>query len=437
MERQLTYQAKHDALTGEINRREFEQRLAELINQLDGDPARHLLCYIDLDQFKLVNDICGHAAGDALLRQVAGVLKRGLRSADTLARLGGDEFGVILANCPLGRGVKIAEAMRERVHALRFPWEDKVFAVGASIGLVPLSPSLGNLADALSRADAACYAAKDTGRNRVHVYDPEDRELNLRKGQMTWVSRIQRALDEDGFQLFYQGIAPIDEPGDTSSHFEILLRLVEDDNETVPPGAFIPAAERYGLMPQVDTWVVEHTLRWLSDYQTRGGTGIKRCAINLSGATLGNDAHTARIRESLARHRIEPSLICFEITETAAMANIDQAKHFIDELKQIGCRFALDDFGSGLSSFGYLRDLDVDLVKIDGTFIRELDSNPVHRAMVEAIVGIAGVMGLTTIAEFVENAQVVEILRSLGVDYAQGYHLARPQPLSGYPLPPA
>jgi Amt family ammonium transporter len=354
-----------------------------------------------------------------------------------LARLGGDEFGVILANCPLRRGLKIAEAMRERVHALRFPWQDKVFAVGASIGLVPLTPSLGNLADALSRADAACYAAKDTGRNRVHVYDPEDRELNLRKGQMTWVSRIQRALDEDGFQLFYQGIAPIDEPGDTSSHCEILLRLVEDDNETVPPGAFIPAAERYGLMPQVDTWVVEHTLRWLSDYQTRGGTGIKRCAINLSGATLGNDAHTARIRESLARHRIEPSLICFEITETAAMANIDQAKHFIDELKQIGCRFALDDFGSGLSSFGYLRDLDVDLVKIDGTFIRELDSNPVHRAMVEAIVGIAGVMGLTTIAEFVENAAVLDTLREIGVDYAQGYHLARPQPLSGYPLPPA
>ncbi|NBC47406.1 MAG: ammonium transporter [Gammaproteobacteria bacterium] len=437
MERQLTYQAKHDALTGLINRREFEQRLAELINQLDGGSVRHLLCYIDLDQFKLVNDICGHAAGDALLRQVAGVLKRGLRSADTLARLGGDEFGVILANCPLECGIEIAEAMRERVHALRFPWEDKVFAVGASIGLVPLSPSLGNLADALSRADAACYAAKDTGRNRVHVYDPEDRELNLRKGQMNWVSRIQRALDEDGFQLFYQAIAPIDEPSDTSSHFEILLRLVEDDNETVPPGAFIPAAERYGLMPQVDAWVVEHTLRWLSDYQTRGGTGIKRCAINLSGATLGNDAHTARIRESLARHRIEPSLICFEITETAAMANIDQAKRFIDELKQIGCRFALDDFGSGLSSFGYLRDLDVDLVKIDGSFVRELDSNPVHRAMVEAIVGIAGVMGLATIAEFVENAEVLATLRATRVDYAQGYHLARPQPLSDYPLPPA
>ena len=435
MERQLTYQAKHDALTGLINRREFEHRLTELIDQLEDGPAQHLLCYIDLDQFKLVNDVCGHAAGDALLRQVANLLQRRLRSADTLARLGGDEFGVLLTNCPLERGLKIAEAMRERVHALRFPWEDKVFAIGASVGLVPLSRSLGNLADALSRADAACYAAKDGGRNRVHVYDPGDRELSLRQGQMTWVSRIQRALDEDGFQLFYQGIAPVTHPHDTHSHIEILLRMGGDGDEVMPPGAFIPAAERYGLMPDVDYWVVEHSLQWLSAYQANGGTGIKRCAINLSGATLGNDKHTARIRDCLRRHRIDPRLICFEITETSTMANVDQAKRFINEVKQLGCRFALDDFGSGLSSFGYLRDLDVDLVKIDGSFIRDLDSNAIHRAMVEAIVGIAGVMGLGSIAEFVENARVVEILREIGVDYAQGYHLARPRPLAEYPLP--
>ena len=435
MERQLTYQAKHDALTGLINRREFEHRLSELIDQLEDGPAQHLLCYIDLDQFKLVNDVCGHVAGDALLRQVANLLQHRLRSADTLARLGGDEFGVLLTNCPLERGITIAEAMRERVHALRFPWEDKVFAIGASVGLVPLSRGLGNLADALSRADEACYAAKDSGRNRVHVYDPGDRELSLRKGQMTWVSRIQRALDEDGFQLFYQGIAPVMQPDDISSHIEILLRLTGEDDEVMPPGAFIPAAERYGLMPEVDYWVVEHSLRWLSAYQAQGGAGIKRCAINLSGATLGNDKHTARIRDCLGRHRIDPRLICFEITETSTMANVDQAKRFIDEVKQLGCRFALDDFGSGLSSFGYLHDLDVDLVKIDGSFIRDLDSNAVHRAMVEAIVGIAGVMGLGSIAEFVEHARVVEILREIGVDYAQGYHLARPRPLVEYPPP--
>ncbi|WP_462320666.1 diguanylate cyclase domain-containing protein, partial [Halochromatium sp.] len=273
MERQLTYQAKHDALTGLINRREFEHRLTELIDQLEDGPAQHLLCYIDLDQFKLVNDVCGHAAGDALLRQVANLLKRGLRSADTLARLGGDEFGVLLTNCPIERGVEIVETMRERVHALRFPWEDKVFAIGVSVGLVPLSRSLGNLADALSRADAACYAAKDGGRNRVYLYDPDDRELSLRRGQMKWVSRIQRALDEDGFQLFYQGIAPVQQPGDTSSHLEILLRLTGDDDEVMPPGAFIPAAERYGLMPDVDYWVVNRTLQWLSDYQANGGLG--------------------------------------------------------------------------------------------------------------------------------------------------------------------
>ncbi len=436
MESQLTYQAKHDALTGLINRREFEQRLTELIDQLEEGPAQHLLCYIDLDQFKLVNDVCGHAAGDALLRQVANLLQRGLRSADTLARLGGDEFGVLLTNCPIERGVEIVETMRERVHALRFPWEDKVFAIGASVGLVPLSRSLGNLADALSRADAACYAAKDGGRNRVHLYDPDDQELSLREGQMKWVSRIQRALDNDGFQLFYQGIAPVTCPEDTSSHLEILLRLTGDGDEVMPPGAFIPAAERYGLMPDVDYWVVNRTLQWLSDYQASGGTGIQRCAINLSGATLGNDKHTARLRDCLTRYQIDPTLICFEITETSTMANLDQAKRFIKEVKQFGCRFALDDFGSGLSSFAYLRDLDVDLVKIDGSFICDLDSNSIHRAMVEAIVGIAGVMGLGSIAEFVENARVVEILREIGVDYAQGFHLARPRPLTEYPLPP-
>ncbi|MEA3641166.1 MAG: ammonium transporter [Lamprobacter sp.] len=433
MERRLTYQAKHDALTGLINRGEFEHRLSELIEQLEDGPVQHLLCYIDLDQFKLVNDVCGHAAGDALLRQIANLLKRGLRSADTLARLGGDEFGLILANCPVERGIEIAETLRERVHALRFPWEDKVFGVGASVGLVPLSRSLGNLADALSRADAACYAAKDSGRNRVHLYDPDDRELNLRRGQMTWVSRLQRALDEDGFQLFYQGIAPVRHPEDVSSHFEILLRLTGDGDAVMPPGAFIPAAERYGLMPDIDYWVVEHSLEWLSAYQAQGGHGIKRCAINLSGATLGNDKHTARIRAALSRHKVDPALICFEITETSTMANVDQAKRFINEVKQLGCRFALDDFGSGLSSFGYLSDLDVDLVKIDGSFIRDLDSNPIHRVMVEAIVSIAGVMGLGSTAEFVENARVVEILREIGVDYAQGYHLARPRPLAEYP----
>ncbi|MBK1618278.1 ammonia permease [Lamprobacter modestohalophilus] len=437
MERQLTYQAKHDALTGLINRREFEHRLTELIEQLEDGPAQHLLCYIDLDQFKLVNDVCGHAAGDALLRQVANLLQRGLRSADTLARLGGDEFGVLLTNCPIERGTEIAETMRERVHALRFAWEDKLFAIGASVGLVPLSRSLGNLADALSRADAACYAAKDGGRNRVHLYDPDDQELSLRKGQMNWVSRIQRAIDEDGFQLFYQGIAPVKRPEEINSHFEILLRLTGDGDEVMPPGAFIPAAERYGLMPDVDYWVVNRTLQWLSAYQARGGAEIKRCAINLSGATLGNDKHTARIRDCLTRYRIDPRLICFEITETSTMANVDQAKRFITEVKQLGCRFALDDFGSGLSSFGYLRDLDVDLVKIDGSFIRDLDSNAIHRAMVEAIVGIAGVMGLGSIAEFVENARVVEVLREIGVDYAQGFHLARPRPLTEYPLPPS
>jgi Amt family ammonium transporter len=437
MERQLTYQAKHDGLTGLINRREFETRLGALIERLDDGPARHLLCYIDLDQFKLVNDVCGHAAGDALLRQVAGLLKRGLRSGDTLARLGGDEFGVILTECPLDRGIEMAESMRERVRDFRFPWGGKQFAVGASIGLVPLSRSLGNLADALSRADAACYAAKDTGRNRVHVYDPDDRELSARKGQMKWVAKIQKALDEDAFRLYFQPIAPVDRVGKDPGHFEVLLRMTDDAQQDIPPGAFIPAAERYGLMPEIDHWVVRNTLLWLKAYRDAGGDQIHQCSINLSGATLGNDKHTARIRDYLAEYAIEPGLICFEITETAAMANLEQATRFISELKKTGCHFALDDFGSGLSSFGYLRDLDVDLVKIDGAFIRELDTQPVDRAMVEAITGIARVMGIKSIAEFVENDAVLETLRSLGVDYAQGYHIGRPRPLDEYPRPQA
>jgi len=433
LERQLTYQAKHDGLTGLINRREFETRLGAIIDKLDDGPAQHLLCYLDLDQFKLVNDVCGHAAGDALLRQIAGLLKRGLRSSDTLARLGGDEFGVILANCSIDRGIEMAEGMRERVRDFRFSWGGKQFAVGASVGLVPLSRSLGNLADALGRADAACYAAKDTGRNRVHVYDPDDRELSLRKGQMKWVSRIQRALDEDRFRLYFQTIAPVDQATGDTGYFEVLLRMQGDDGKDIPPGAFIPAAERYGLMPEIDDWVVRHTLSWLAEYGGSGGHDIHRCSINLSGATLGNDKHTDRIRKTLFDRPIDPEIICFEITETAAMANLEQARHFIAELKQTGCHFALDDFGSGLSSFGYLKDLDVDFVKIDGAFIKEIERQKVDRAMVEAITGIAAVMGLKTIAEFVENEAALAVLREIGVDYAQGYHIARPKPLSDYP----
>ncbi|MGD8956500.1 MAG: ammonium transporter [Chromatiaceae bacterium] len=433
MERKLSYQAKHDGLTGLINRTEFEARLGELIDSLGPGPAQHLLCYIDLDQFKLVNDVCGHAAGDALLRQVAGLLKRGLRSADTLARLGGDEFGVILANSPIERGVEIAEAMRERVRDFRFPWGGKQFAIGASVGLVPLSQSLGNLQDALSRADAACYAAKDSGRNRVHVYDPDDRELTLRKGQMKWISRIQRALDTDGFRLYFQTIAPVDRVGEDAGYFEVLLRMIDDDGTDIPPGAFIPAAERYGLMPEIDEWVVRNTLRWLSAYEQSGGDDIYRCSINLSGATLGNDKHTARIRDYLQEFAIAPGRICFEITETAAMSNFEQAGQFIHELKQTGCRFALDDFGSGLSSFGYLKNLAVDFVKIDGSFIRDIDRRAVDREIVEAITSIARVMGLKSIAEFVETAAALDLLREIGVDYAQGFHVARPMPLDDYP----
>jgi len=432
MERKLTYQAKHDGLTGLINRTEFEATLDAVIARLGDGPTTHLLCYIDLDQFKVVNDACGHAAGDALLKQVASLLQHGLRSTDTLARLGGDEFGVILDNCPVERGIKIAEAMRERVRNFRFQWEDRQFAVGASVGLVPLSRSLGNTQHAMSHADAACYAAKDAGRNRVHVYDPDDKELSMRKGQMKWITRIQEALDTDGFRLYYQTIAATTSLQQAGGYFEVLLRMIDKDGSDVPPGAFIPAAERYGLMPEIDHWVVENTLQWLQTYQASGAEPVQRCSINLSGATLGNEKHTAQIREMLNRYAIDPGLICFEITETAAMANLHEATRFISELKQVGCSFALDDFGSGLSSFGYLKTLDVDYLKIDGAFIKEIDHHEVDHVMVEAITSIARVMGLKTIAEFVESERVLDLLCKIGVDYAQGYHIARPRPLSDY-----
>lgn len=267
----------------------------------------------------------------------------------------------------------------------------------------------------------------------MHVYDPDDREITLRKGQMKWVSRIQRALDTDGFRLYFQTIAPVDGVGEDAGYFEVLLRMIDDDSSDIPPGAFIPAAERYGLMPEIDDWVVRNTLRWLAAYEQSGGDDIYRCSINLSGATLGNDKHTARIRDYLQDFAIAPGRICFEITETAAMSNLEQAGQFIRELKRTGCRFALDDFGSGLSSFGYLKNLAVDFVKIDGSFIRDIDQRAVDREIVEAITSIARVMGLKSIAEFVETAAVLDLLREIGVDYAQGYHVARPMPLDDHP----
>ncbi|SEF82253.1 ammonium transporter [Marinobacterium lutimaris] len=428
LQQRLTFQAVHDALTGLINRREFERRLEQLIISARTDYGEHLICYLDLDQFKLVNDTCGHRAGDALLRQLSQELKPLLRQNDTFARLGGDEFGILLADCPVERGLEIAEQLRRTVKDFRFPWEGQVFSVGVSIGLVPFGPDCASLDELLSLADAACYAAKDTGRNRVHLYEADDNELTRRQGQMQWASHIQQAIDCDDFRLYYQTIEALDpEPG-AVPHIEIFIRMLDAEGNLIPPGAFVPAAERYDLMPQVDQWVVRNTLAWLGDHLHAGNSQIQ-CAINLSGASIGSAECLQTIKQHISKHEIPPHLLCFEITETAAMSDPEAARAFIEELRNLGCHFALDDFGSGLSSFGYLKRLPVDYLKIDGIFVRDMSNNEIDQAMIASINNIAHIMELKTVAEFVEDEATLGLLREIGVDFVQGYLLSKPAPL--------
>lgn len=428
LQEQLTFQAVHDTLTGLINRREFEKRLEALILEAHQENATHLLCYLDLDQFKLVNDTCGHRAGDALLKQLSGSLKPVLRQSDTLARLGGDEFGVLLSHCHIEKGLEIAEALRKTVTAFRFSWEGQIFSVGVSIGLVSINETSGSLDEVLSHADAACYTAKDLGRNRVHFFQADDLDTQARQGQVQWASRLQEALDKDLFRLFYQPIVALEIENSMMPHYEILTRMIDDKGNMIPPGAFIPAAERFGLMSKIDKWVICNTLAWMGD-QLRQNKQPVFCAINLSGASIGREDCLALIRAQLEKNQVPAANICFEVTETAAIADPANAGRFINELKQLGCQFALDDFGSGLSSFGYLKQLPVDYLKIDGIFIKELATNRIDQAMVASINNIGHIMGLKTIAEFVEDAASLDLLRQIGVDYVQGYHIGRPEPL--------
>ncbi|WP_038051370.1 ammonium transporter [Thioalkalivibrio sp. ALJ1] len=429
MERQLSWEATHDALTGLFNRREFEARLGELLAGARDPHRRHVLCYIDLDQFKVVNDTCGHLAGDELLRQISRVIGDCLRESDIFARLGGDEFGVILRDCPVSGGQSVAEKIRERVHRFRFPWKGRQFALGSSIGLVALEAGGSDLAEVLGQADAACYVAKEHGRNRVHLFEPDDKDLAERQGQMQWAARIRSALDRDRLRLYFQPIVPAADPDAAAVHYEILVRLLDDEDNLVPPSAFIPAAERYGMMPEVDRWVLRNTLAWMGDLQRSDPGHSIICAINLSGASLGDSALLAEIQALLEQHEVSGESVCFEITETSAIGSFDAAQQFIEALSTNGCRFSLDDFGSGLSSFGYLRNLPVHYVKIDGVFVREIANNPTDEAMVRSIHAIAHTMGLQTIAEFVEDAASVDCLAAIGIDYVQGYYIDRPRPL--------
>jgi len=444
LSKQLSYQATHDALTGLLNRRAFEQRLERVLNTARHDGSTHALCYLDLDQFKVINDTCGHMAGDELLRQLGRLLPTYIRKRDTIARLGGDEFGVLMEHCSLAQAERVARALCRAVEEFQYVWEDRTFRVGCSIGLVPISDSSDSAQTAMSSADTACYAAKDKGRRRVHVYHPGDEELAKRYGEMQWAVRINRALEDNRFRLVYQPITPVhlpsaerqlsllrrDEnlPPEDGLHFELLIRLEEYDGTFAPPGAFLPAAERYNLSSQLDRWVCDTAFDWLAahpDVMNR----VSVCAINLSGHSLGDASLLDHLTRRFDNGEINPRRICFEVTETAAIANLAAATRFIQILGERGCQFALDDFGSGLSSFAYLKTLPVHYLKIDGVFVKDIADDPIDLAMVKSINEIGQVMGKKTVAEFVENDAILAKLKDIGVNYAQGYGIARPRPI--------
>jgi diguanylate cyclase (GGDEF)-like protein/PAS domain S-box-containing protein len=431
---QLLHQATHDALTGLANRREFEQQLGRAIVDQKSTGSEYALLYLDLDQFKVVNDTCGHAAGDELICQVSWAVKHELRATDVLARLGGDEFGILLANNAQHAALKVAESIRRRISELRFLWDGKIFSTNVSIGVLSLTESLATVGDALSAADQACYLAKDNGRNRVQFYRPDDQVMRARHGEMRWVERLNRALELNQFALFAQEIRQVGSSAGAgagcfeASRFEVLIRMIDSDGALIAPMAFIPAAERYGLMPKIDRWVIANACKNLAALRERHGS-IPTCMINLSGASVTDSGMVDFVRSQLERFALPTHSIGFELTETAAISNLASASQLMRRLKEIGCPMALDDFGSGMASFAYLRRLPVDYLKIDGEFVQDMTTDVVDYEIVEAIHNVGRVMGIKTVAESVENADILAALLLVGVDYAQGYHISRPMPM--------
>jgi diguanylate cyclase (GGDEF)-like protein/PAS domain S-box-containing protein len=426
LNRQLTFQATHDALTGLINRYELERRLKNILTSPPSDAVKNTLCYLDLDQFKLVNDTCGHAAGDELLKQITFLLRERIRDKDSLARLGGDEFGLLLEHCDVEEARRIAEDMIETIKQFNFSWDEYNFSISASIGIVDITADINTCEDLLSRADSACYLAKESGRNSIQIFTSENDKLITQQREMHWVSRINHALEENRFQLYFQKIAPLkSSEGKFMNHGEILLRMIDKEGDIISPDTFLAAAERYNMIRMVDEWVLENTIYWLSARKQK-----VLVSVNLSGMSLSDKSFLNFVVSKIKEYKINPELLCFEITETAAISHLTTAIHFMTVLKKLGCTFALDDFGSGLSSFSYLTSLPVDYLKIDGSFVVDIDKDPMHYAMVKSINEVGQVMGIKTVAEYAASETIINCLKEIGVDHAQGYAVSRPTPLS-------
>ena len=424
----IYFQANHDALTRLINRNHFELLLQQALNDARQHDHAHALCYLDLDQFKIINDTCGHKAGDELLVQISQLILSHIRDSDTLARLGGDEFGLLLKNCSLDKALEICEGIVAVVKKHEFIWDDRSYHIGISIGIIALDRYTESPTKALSEADMACYAAKDMGRNQVHVHQGEGKHVKQIHKELSWVADIENTIEADRFVLYAQPIVAA--RSDPAIHMhEVLLRIRDDHGKIVSPGQYLPAAERFSLMREVDIWVTTNAIRFLSERHQQQADNALRLFINLSANSISDKLFVQHIRETLASYPVPPKSLCFEITETAAVKNIEQAIEIINMLKQYHCLFALDDFGSGMSSMSYLKNLPVDYLKIDGSIVQNIDSDRVNRAMVAAINEIGKVMGIETIAEYVENATVFEHIRQLGINYAQGYYISKPRPL--------
>jgi diguanylate cyclase (GGDEF)-like protein/PAS domain S-box-containing protein len=426
--RQMSYQASHDALTGLVNRHEFERRLGDSIEGARGGQQSHIMCYLDLDRFKAVNDTSGHLAGDNMLREVAGLLKESVRDSDTVARLGGDEFGILLVGCPLEKARQIAGDICRAVNDYRFVWKDRIFSIGVSIGLVEVGRESGGLEDVMSAADSACYVAKQNDGSHVHVYSARDEAVARHSGEIQWLQRLQAALRDGHFELFAQRIVPAREGGTGGPALEVLLRLTDESGRRASPAEFMQAAERYRLMSLVDRWVVQTALAALSSGAIRLAPG-KSLAINLSGQTLGDPSFLEFVVETLDHTGVPPSQVCFEVTENSVVGNLELARRFIGVLHGMGCEFALDDFGNDLGSFVNLKNLSMDYIKIDGAFTRNLANDAVNQAMVAAIVRLARTLNFRLIAEQVEDPASLETARGMGIDFAQGFVIGRPEPL--------